>query len=476
MVPEVAGSKPVGHPANGAIAPVFERGMQLNTNVTDAGPFEKLLTLQVAEADLEPAKSEAARRLSRDLKIKGFRPGKAPRRIVEATVGPERLRSEAIDDLLPTLVADALREIDLQPAVPPQVESMKDIDEGFEVEIKVAVWPELDELPSYDGLEIEVSQPHPTEEELESQLTRLRDQFADLETVDRPAVDGDFVSINLTASRHGNPIEEAAASDFLYEIGSGSFVEGLDAELPGSASGTIVKFNAPLPEGFGDLAGEEVTMQVLVKEVRQKRLPDLTDEWAAEVTEFASVDELRIELSKQIEEVKRGMVYNDLRNGVLEALLAEVDIEIPDAIINAEMENTLHRFAHQLEGQGISINDYLQVTGQDQQVFVDDLRNQADRRVRTDLLLEAVATEAGLEVSSDELDEVVEALADQADEDVEKYRAEFTESVREKAVMGDILKRKALDVLLESVVPVDESGNIIDLSTPEADEEETAEP
>ena len=448
----------------------------MNTNVTDAGPFEKLLTLQVAEADLDAAKSQAARRLSKDLKIKGFRPGKAPRRIVEATVGPERLRSEAIDDLLPTLVADALREVEVRPAVPPQVENMKDIDTGLEVEVKVTLWPVLDHVPSYEGLEIEVSRPQPTEEELERQLNRLRDQFADLETVDRPAIDGDYVSINLTASRNGQPIEEAAASDLLYEVGSASFVEGLDAQLPGATAGTIVKFNAPLPEGFGELAGQEVTMQVLVKEVKQKLLPDLTDEWTAEVTEFATVDELRGELSKQIEEVKRGIVRNELQTGVLESLLAEIDILIPQAIIDAEMENTLHRLAHQLEGQGISIADYLRVTGQDQQVFVDDLRNQADRNVRTDLLLEAVAQAAGFEASPEELDEVVAVLAKQAEKDVDEYRTEFAESVQEKAVMGDILKRKALEVLLESAVPVDESGNRIDLSTPEDDEEETVEP
>jgi trigger factor len=447
----------------------------LNTNVTDAGPFEKLLTLQVAEADLDAAKSQAARRLSKDLKIKGFRPGKAPRRIVEATVGPERLRSEAIDDLLPTLVADALREVDVRPAVPPQVENMKDIDTGLEVEVKVTLWPVLDHVPTYEGLEIEVSRPQPTEEELERQLNRLRDQFADLETVDRPAIDGDYVSINLTASRNGQPIEEAAANDLLYEVGSASFVEGLDAELPGATAGTIVKFNAPLPAGFGELAGQEVTMQVLVKEVKQKLLPDLTDEWTAEVTEFATVGELRGELSKQIEEVKRGIVRNELQTGVLESLLAEIDILIPQAIIDAEMENTLHRLAHQLEGQGISIADYLRVTGQDQQVFVDDLRNQADRNVRTDLLLEAVAQAAGFEASPEELDEVVAVLAKQAEKDIDAYRIEFAESVQEKAVMGDILKRKALEVLLESAVPVDESGNRIDLSTPEDDEEETVE-
>jgi trigger factor len=177
-----------------------------------------------------------------------------------------------------------------------------------------------------------------------------------------------------------------------------------------------------------------------------------------------------------MEKVKRDIARNELRTGILESLLAEIDVEIPESIVNAEMEKMLHRFAHQLEGQGISIADYLRVTGQDQQVFIDDLRNQSDRSVRTDLLLEAVAAAAELEVAQEELDEVVETLAGQAEKDVEEYRAEFTESVQEKAVMGDILKRKALDVLLDSAVPVDESGNRIDLSTPEDDEEEIPEP
>jgi trigger factor len=448
----------------------------LNTNLTDAGPFEKLLTLHVAEEELEAAKSLAARRLSKNLRIKGFRPGKAPRRIVEATVGVERLRREAIDDVLPRLVADALREVDVRPAVPPQVETMKDNETGLEVEVKVTTWPVLDHVPPYEGLEIEVSQPQPTEEELERQLKRLRDQFSLLEAVDRPVIEGDFVSINLSATRNGEPVEEAAANDLFYEVGSASFVEGLDAELPGSSSGAIVKFNAPLPAGFGELAGEDVTMQVLVKEVKRKVLPDLTDEWTAEVTEYATVEELRRELSKQIEKTKRGIARNQLQTGVLESLLAEIDVLIPEAIIDAEMENTLHQLAHQLEGQGISIADYLRVTGQDQQVFVDDLRNQADRNVRTDLLLEAVAEAAGFEAAPEELDEIVTALAAQAGRDVDEYRAEFAESVQEKAVMGDILKRKALEVLLESAVPVDESGNRIDLSTHEDDEEETVEP
>lgn len=445
----------------------------MQTTVTDAGKYEKLLTLQVSESELEEAKGRAARRLSRELKIKGFRPGKAPRRIVEATVGPQRLRSEAIDDVLPRLVGDALREAELQPAVVPQVEGMKDLDTGLEIEVRVTLWPTLDEVPAHAGMEVEVGSPEVTDAEVDVQVDRLREQFADLETVARPAVEGDYAVVNLTATRNGKPVEGGSAADLLYEVGSRSLIEGLDAEVTGKSAGDIVRFWAPLPAGFGEEAGQEASYQVLVKEVKARKLPDLSDAWAADVTEFDTVEELRSQLAARIGEMKRQAARNQLRDGLLEALLAEIDVDVPDAIIESEVESLVHRFAHRLEAQGIGLSDYLRVTGQDQQVFLDDLRNQADRNVRTDLLLEAVAAQMGIEVTDEELAEMIGALAEGAGKDVEEFRAEFAESAGEKAVRSDILRRKALDALMKEAVAVDEHGSRIDLGA--RDEQETAE-
>ncbi|HDL49012.1 MAG TPA: trigger factor [Actinobacteria bacterium] len=446
----------------------------MNTKVTDLGPFEKLMTLEVSGETLLAAENRAARELSREVKIKGFRPGHAPRRVVESVVGAQRLRSDAIDELLPAMVAEALNESELVPALNPSVDEIVDVDDGVEVQIKVTLWPELDTVPEFRDREIEVNVPDVDEEELRSQIDRMRDQFSELETVDRPVVEGDFVAIDLSASLDGEPIEDATVTDLLLETGSGSFIEGIDEQLIGKKAGDIVAFDGPLPAGFGDRAGEQVTFRVLVKEVKEKRLPDLTDEWVSDVTEFETVEEMRSDLEQRMTEVKRAGSMAQLRNGILEQLLDEMELEIPEGIIGAEMDTILHRFAHELEGQGISLGDYLQVTGQNQEAFVDDLRSRADRNVRTDILLNSIAKAEGIEVSEEEVAEVVDSLARQAGREPEEFRAELGE--QENAVRGDILRRKALEMLVNAVVPIDQNGSRIVLIAEETkDDDQPAE-
>ncbi|NIA26345.1 MAG: trigger factor [Gammaproteobacteria bacterium] len=309
----------------------------MSTNVTDAGPFEKLMTFEVSSETLLAAENRVARKLSREVKIKGFRPGRAPRRVVESVVGGERLRSDAIDDLLPALIAEALNECGLVPAVNPSVDKIEDVDDGIEVQVRVTLWPELDTVPEFRDREVEVNVPDVDEEEMRSQIDRMRDQFSELETVDRPVVEGDFVAIDLSATLDGEPVENATAGDLLLEAGSGSFIEGIDEHIIGKKAGDIVEFDGPLPAGFGDRVGEQVTFRVLVKEVKEKRLPDLTDEWVSDVTEFETVEEMRSDLERRMTEVKRAGSITQLRNGILQQLLDEMELEIPEGVIGAEM-------------------------------------------------------------------------------------------------------------------------------------------
>ena len=435
----------------------------MNTTLSDAGPFEKILTLRLEESELADAEEQAARRLSREIRIKGFRPGKAPRRIVEATVGPDRLRSEAIDDLLPTAVDQALKETDLAPAVTPSVEAMRTIDEGVEVDVRVTVWPETDQVPDYMDRRIEIESPVVDDERVEEQITQVRRQFAELETVTRQAQDGDFVSVDIAASAGGVEVPEATASDLLYELGSGTFVQGLDDILPGKGAGEILNFVGPLPTGFGERAGEEVDFRVLIKEVRRVKLPDLEDEWVAEVTEFDTVDELKSNLRTRLEAMGRSTARMELRNKLLDELVGDLDLELPQAIVNVQMESQLHRFAHRLEAQGVTLADYMQVTGLDREAFTDDLRNQAERSIRIDILLDAVAADAELAVSEEELEEASQAMAT-GSEDPEAVRAALADSARSKALRSDILRRKALERLEAGALPVDQAGTVLDLS------------
>jgi trigger factor len=290
----------------------------------------------------------------------------------------------------------------------------------------------------------------------------MREQFARLETVDRPAGDGDFVSVDIAVEEDGKPVSEASASELLYEIGSGLLVEGIDDQLRGKSSGEVVSFPAPLPSGFGDRAGQEVSFTVKVNEVKAKILPDLDDDWVTEVTEFETVGELRDALKSRLTDVRRRAAASEFREKAIDLLVDDAQVDVPDLLIRAEMEDTFHRFVHRLETQEISLEDYLGVTGQTQEAFLDDLRKQADRNLRTRIVLEAVANQEEMEVAPEELSATIELLA-RSSEQPDQVRRALSERSRALTVVGDILRNKALEVVVAAARAVDKDGNPVDL-------------
>ncbi len=435
----------------------------MTVQVQEAGPFERIVSFTVSESELEAAKTKTARRLSREVKIRGFRPGKAPRPIVEAAVGTERLRSEAIDDLLPEKVGAVLDDTGLRPAVSPRLEQVSDIDEGgVAVDLRVTLWPTLETIPEHVDRRIVVDSPEVTEAEIDEQIERIRDQYAALETVDRAAGVGDYVALDISAVHDGSDVPEARATQILYEVGSRGLIDDIDDLLDGVAAGESVIFDSTLPGGFGDLAGLEVTFTVMVTEVREKILPELTDEWVDEASEFETVPELRGGLRSQLEVLKRREIASVFREKALNELVEQVEIELPDALVRAEMDEILHEFGHRLEEQGISLDDYFTVAGVSGDVFVDDLRRQAETSLRTRLLLEAVGDREGVEVTDDEIDALVEAAARTTDNPAQA-RLVLAQPSRRKSLAGDILRNRALDAIVGGAIPVDEEGNTVDL-------------
>ncbi|MBT8201993.1 MAG: trigger factor [Acidimicrobiia bacterium] len=447
----------------------------METTIAEAGPFERVVTVQIDNSSLETAKDEAARRLSKDLKVKGFRPGKVPRKVVEATVGADKLRSEAIDVALPGLVAEALTEADIRPAATPSVQDLRDTDAGVEVDVKVTLWPTLDRVPLYEGRKVSVDAPQVEDEDIDEQIDRLRDQFAELEDVSHPVTEGDYAVINLTASINGEAIEDLTATDLTYPVGSESFVPGLDAQLMGSTAGSIVKYNETLPEGMGEYGGKEVTFQVLVKAVRAKKLPEVTDEWVEEVSEFETIDALRDELRRGLAEHKLASVRREFADKVLAELVDDMEIEIPGGLIDAEMEFQIHRFLHRLGEQNIPFTDYLRITGQDEQAFVADARANAERSLSVRILLDAVGESEGIEVTDAELQEAMAALAASSEEEPEEYEQALRESGQIEILTGDILRNKVIDRLVEVAVPVDENGAELSLEGERDDADRTDE-
>jgi trigger factor len=436
------------------------------SEVKDVGRFERILTFAIDAAALEAGKRSAAGRLSKEAKIKGFRPGKAPVKVVESMVGAATLRKEAIDDAIPKALAAAIRDTDLLPVVYPRLEEVRDTDTGVEVDVRITLWPTVDRLPEIEGRRIQIDRPEVTDEDVAAQIERMRDQFAELEDVSREAFDGDFVLADVKTRLDGEDFAAGSANDMLYEIGSGSLLEGLDENLRGSGVGRILEFPSVLPAQMGEQGGRAVDVRVLVKGVKAKRLPELTDEWVSEVSEFETVDEMRAELSEQIRSIRLRGLRADFEERLLAELIEDTELELPDPLVDAEMDSVFHRFAHRLETQGIEIDRYLELTGQSQEGFAKDLRSQASLNLRSRVLLESVAEREGIEVTAAELDEAIATLAAMARVSVDDYRVALQEGGQGDALSGDILRRKAVDRLLELAVPVDEEGNQIVLPAP----------
>jgi trigger factor len=300
----------------------------------------------------------------------------------------------------------------------------------------------------------------------------MRNQFADLEDVDREAFDDDFVIVDVTTSKDGEEFAAGSATDMLVEVGAGMFLDGMDDALRGKGAGSIEQFETVLPESFGPDGGAEVSVRVLIKQVKAKRLPELTDEWVDDMTEFETVAEMRDELAEQLARARQTRLRAEFEQVLLQQLVDDLNLELPEALVDSEMDGVFHRFAHRLEQQGIEFGQYLAITGQDQETFLADLRSQADVNIKTRVMIEAVAASEEIVVEESEMDETIGQLAAASKMDVAEYRSALTEGGQEKALSGDILRRKAIDRLLELAVPVDGTGNEIDLS-PDEDPEDT---
>lgn len=434
----------------------------MTTTVTETSAFERVVRFQLTDEQINEAKKGAARKLAKEVKISGFRPGKAPLPIVEATVGKDRVRQEAIEDLLNPVLNEVLTEEDIQPAINPELEGIDDVDGGVEVEVTITLWPTID-LPPYKGRKIEITNPAVTEDDIEEQTRRMLEQFGTVEEVERPAGDGDFVSVDLEASRNGEPIEDATAEEILYEVGSGLLVEGVDEHLTGASAGDVVSFSGPLPSGFGDRAGEEVDFKVTVHEVKERILPELTDGWVDENTEFDTVAELREALEEQLADAKLRSASREYSERALSSLRDQIDIQIPEGLIRAEMDRHLHDFLHRLEEAELNLQDYFEASGISQDAFLNDLRNQADLSIRNRLVLDAIIEAEEIEVTQEDMTNALTGLASRS-EDPGAYLRAFRESGQELALAGDILRNRALDAILSNADPVDEDGNPVDLS------------
>lgn len=415
------------------------------------------MRVEVPEGALESALAAAYKRWANEIKVPGFRKGKVPRQLIDSRVGPEAVREEALREALPDLYLEALRAEELEAIAPPEIEVLT-FEEGSPIvfEATVDLRPEI-KLPDLSSLKVESPPQEVTDADVDEQLERLRDRFAELETVSREARRGDHVLIDLKGYKHGEPVEGASAPDFLYEIGSRTGPPKLDAELEGNKAGAILKFtdevhiHGPDEPEHDHSSREEISFTVLLKEVKMKKLPVLDDDFAKTVGEFDTLDDLRSDLKTRLAEVKGGLVEQETRANALEALIDASDLEPPEKLVESEFEHRLAHFEADLQRAGLTLDEYGRQTQLTELEVRRDVRTQAARSVKAELLLEQIAREQQIDVTEEDISREIALAAAQAQRDPQEVAKNLVESGRVRALAADIIRRKALDYVLEAV-------------------------
>jgi trigger factor len=429
------------------------------------------VSVEVDETEFESAVDDAFRRIAREVRIPGFRPGRAPRRILEAQLGTGFAREEALRHALPDYYAQAVRENEVDVIAPPEIDiTAGEADGPVVFDAVVEVRPEI-AISGHDDLTVTIPSPLVSDDEVDAQVDRLRQNFAELEVVARPAKDGDNVTIDIAGWEDDEPVSGLTADDYLYEVGAGAVVAEIDDQLRGAKVGDILEFDAEHPDPDSEAS---LRLRILVKEIKEKVLPEVDDEWANEASEFETVGELRDDLRKRAAMTRVVMAQMGLRNAAAQDVGALVELDdVPEAMIAAEMEHRFQDLLMRLQAQGVDFEGYLAGTGQDQESVVGELREAAVMATRADLALRAVAEAEGLEVTEEDLTEELEKLAQRVDQTAAEVRLALEEGDQLPAVRSDLRKRKALDWLVEHVQIVDEDGTPIDRADLEVPETET---
>lgn len=424
----------------------------MHTTVETTEPHTVKLTIEVEADEFAKDLDRTYRAIANEIRIPGFRKGKAPKPIIDAQVGRDTVLEEFVQSSVPAYFRRAVDDEDLAPIGDPDVD-IEQLEPGkpFVFTATVEVRPRLEFTEDdYRGIEVERPAIEIGDEEIDEWVERLRQRFAELEPVDRPVQEGDFVTANISATQGGEPVESATRDDHIYAIGSAEFGEELDRQLPGTKPGDILKFDDTLPERFGEeLTGGPTSFTVLVKDVKAVKLPDADDEFAKTASEFDTLAQLRDDLRDRLTEMKEREADGAIRDRVLEAIVDRIDVDLPQSLIDDE---TQHRVAHadeRAQRLGMSLDQMLEVQGWDRDRLTADSRDHAVRAIKADLVLEAVARSAELEVTADEIGAEINALAQAYQRDPKELAKQLDRTGQIVTLAGDIIRTKALDLLVD---------------------------
>ncbi len=417
------------------------------------------LSIEVDESELDKAVDAAFRRLARSVRVPGFRPGKAPRRMIENHVGRDYLYMEALQDSLPNWYSEAVVETDLRPIDRPEIhfdESM-DEEEGFKFSATVEVRPEA-KLSSYKGVEAPKREVEVADEQVEAQIEEMRGQFATLAAVeDRPVQTGDFTVIDFKGERMtGGPLEGGEAEDYMLEVGGGELLPDFEKNLVGMKAGERKQFGVMFPMDYAEesLRGQSVLFRVHLKEIKERELPPLDDEFAKEASEFDTLDEFRSSVREQLEEVEEQRAIGEFRGRVLDAVTERAKVEVPEVMVDEKADEMVSSFERSIRAQGIEPAQYYQLAGSSPEDVKERVRDDAADTVKKELVLDAVAAAEGVDVDEHEVMHQIEHLAEDTDRSPKQIADLMRRNGTYQLLEEEMARAKALDFLAENAVPV----------------------
>jgi trigger factor len=430
--------------------------------VETLNPTRVRLTVEVPFDELRPSLDAAYKRIAGQIVLPGFRRGKVPPQLIDQRFGRGVVLEEAVNEALPRFYSRAIQDNSLQTLGQPEVD-VTELGDGTELKFtaEVDVRPEFD-LPEYQGIAVTVPDADVSDDDVREQVTALQERFATLTGVDRPVEHGDFVSIDLVAvDAEGEELEDGKATGMSYEVGSGSMIEGLDEAITGLSEDESADFTTTLVGG--ERAGEDVQVTVTVRSVKERVLPDLDDDFAQTASEFDTVDELRTDIRSRLERMRKLEQGVQARDKTLEELLTQVDIPLPEGLVQEELDARNEALNAQLDAAGMSRDAYLEAQGETAEEHEAELEKRARDAIRSQFVLDKIAAKEQLGVSEGELTEHILRRAARQGISPDVFAQQVVESGSVPLLMSEVVRGKALALVVESANVTDESGRPVDL-------------
>ena len=412
------------------------------------------LTIEVPASEFEKALQSAYNKQKKSISVPGFRKGKVPRQMVEKMYGPEIFYEDAANELIPTAYEEELKNCDLEIVSRPTVDIVQiKKGENFIFTAEVAVKPEVT-LGEYKGMEVDKTSTRVTQKEVEAKIKEEAEKNARTVTVEgRPVQDGDEVILDFEGFVDGEAFEGGKGENYPLTIGSGSFIPGFEEQLVGAEAEKEVEVKVTFPEEYHaeELKGKDAVFKCTIHEIKEKQIPEIDDEFAAEVSEFDTLDEYKADVKAKIKEQKENEGKQKKEDQAVEKAVANAAMEIPEAMIDEQVRQMVNEFAQNMQYQGISFEQYCQITGMTLEKIQEETRPQAVKRIETRLVLEAIAKAENIEVTEERLDEEIKKMAESYNMEADKLK-ELMGEEEKKQMLEDIAVQDAVTFLVENAV------------------------